>query len=102
MSDKNVFVNNSAIHGRGLFAKSFIPEGTHLGTIKGEHTNTDGDHVLWLDSKTGFHVQCNFRYINHSDTPNAVYYDNLEISAIKDIQPGEEITHNYGEGWKEM
>jgi len=32
---------------------------------------------------------------DHSDSPNAVYYDTLEVCALKDIAPGEEITHDY-------
>ena len=99
--DNTVYVDESPIHGKGLFAKTFIPEGTVLGTIKGEYTNKNGDHVLWLNENTGFRVRCDFQFINHSETPNAVYYDSLEVCAIKDILPGEEITHNYEEGWKE-
>jgi len=37
--------------------------------------------------------------INHSDTPNATFYDNLDVCATRDIKAGEEITHNYGAGW---
>ena len=35
------------------------------------------------------------RYINHHPDPNAVYYDDLTVYALRDIAPGEEITHNY-------
>ena len=102
LSANSVYVGDSLIHGKGLFAKVFIAAESILGELEGEYTNTDGDHVLWLDQKTAFLVQGNFRYINHSDTPNAVYYDNLEVCALKDIQAGEEITHNYAEGWEDM
>lgn len=99
MSESLVYVDNSAIHGMGLFAKTFIPAGTVIGIVQGEPATADGEHVLWLDDDNGFHVQCDLRYINHSNTPNAVYYDTLEVCAIRDIQPGEEITHYYGEDW---
>ena len=56
---------------------------------------------MWVDDENGFLVKCDLRYINHSDTPNAAYYDDLEVCAVRDIEPGEEITHNYGEGWLE-
>jgi hypothetical protein len=39
------------------------------------------------------------RYINHSCKPNAVPYDvggKIHIYARKNIQPGEEITYDYG------
>ena len=48
--------------------------------------------------KMEFHVQCDLRYINHSDEPNAVYFDTLEVCALTDIAPGEEITHDYTDG----
>jgi len=38
------------------------------------------------------------RFINHSDEPNAAYYDTLEVCALTDIAPGEEITHDYLSG----
>ena len=101
MSESMVYVEDSPIHGKGLFAKTFIPSGTVIGVVQGEPTTTDGDHVLWIDDENGFHVQCDLRFINHSDTPNAAYYDDLEVCAVRDIEPGEEITHDYGEGWLE-
>lgn len=101
ISDSIVYVDNSPIHGKGLFAKTFIPAGTVIGVAQGVPTSTDGDHVLWITEDDGFHVQCHLRYINHSDTANAAYYDNLEVCATRDIQVGEEITHNYGAGWEE-
>ena len=90
-----VYVDDSQIHGKGLFAKDHIVQGEVIGIANGEHTEQDGPHVLWLTDESGFHVQCNMRFINHSDEPNAVYYDTLEVCAIRDITPGEEITHNY-------
>ena len=100
-SDSLVYVDDSTIHGKGLFAKTFIPSGTVIGVVQGSPTTDDGDHVLWLDERHGFHVQCDLRYINHSNVPNAAYYDTLEVCAIRDIQAGEEITHHYGECWEE-
>lgn len=101
MSDSRVYVDDSPIHGKGLFAKDFIPADTVIGIVQGEPTKTDGEHVLWVDDENGFLVQCDLRFINHSDTPNAAYYDDLEVCAMRDIEPGEEITHNYGEDWLE-
>jgi len=98
MSDSIIYVDDSSIHGKGLFARKFIPAGQLIGTLKGEHTTTDGDHVLWIDEVNAIHVQCELRYINHSDNPNAAYYDTLEVCAVQDIHPGEEITHNYEQG----
>ena len=93
-------VKDSPIHGKGLFATCFIPANTLLGRLTGEYTSIDGAHVIWLDENTGFQVSCNLCYINHSQEPNAVYYDDLEVHTLKDIHPGEEITHDYGAGRK--
>ena len=101
MSDSIVYVAESPIHGKGLFAKSFIPSGAVIGVVQGQPTADDGDYVLWIDGIDGFHVQCDLRYINHSNTPNAAYHNNLEVCAIRDIHPGDEITHHYGADWDE-
>jgi len=95
MNNSKVYVAKSLIHGKGLFAKEFIPAESVIGTVLGKYTNKNGDYVLWLDDIIGFHVLCQFRFINHSDSPNAVYYDTLEVCAVKDISVDEEITHNY-------
>ena len=94
-NDVLVYVADSPIHGKGLFAKRTISAGEIIGVIQGVPASVDGAHVLWVDGKNGVQVQCDLRYINHSDKPNAVYYDTLEVCALTDIVPGEEITHNY-------
>jgi len=90
-----VYVDDSGIHGKGLFAKTDIFAGQVIGVASGEYTEEDGPHVLWVDNEKGLHVQCELRFINHSDDPNACYYNTLEVCALKDIASGEEITHNY-------
>jgi len=90
-----VYVDESAIHGKGLFARAYISAGEVIAIASGEHTNEDGPHVLWINDEAGFHVQCDMRFINHSEEPNACYYDTLEVCALRDIAPGDEITHNY-------
>jgi hypothetical protein len=96
VTDYAVYVSDSPIHGKGLFADTFIPAGAVIGTLSGKYTTRDGDYVLWLDSQQGFLVRGDLRYINHSDAPNAVYYDTLEVCALRDIHRHEEITHDYG------
>lgn len=95
-----VYVKDSDIHGKGLFAKKKIKSGAIIGELKGKPTKKDGPHVLWLDDdKSGFKVQGVFKYINHDASPNACYYDDLTVVALKDIRKDEEITHYYGENW---
>lgn len=92
----STYAAESPIHGKGLFAARHIAEGEVLGTVSGKWTKRDGPYVLWVEEDKGFRVECDFRFINHSKKPNAAYYDTLEVCALRDIKPGEEITHDYG------
>jgi SET domain-containing protein len=95
-----VYVKPSHIHGQGLFAKQKIKAGQVIGEIKGRPTKQDGPHVLWVDdAKKGIRVECIFKYINHRKKPNACYYDDMTVVALKDINKDEEITHDYGDEW---
>lgn len=92
-------VRLSPIHGRGLFATTFIPADTVIGKIEGVPTRVDGPYVLWIDDHRGIEVTNDMRYINHAGEPNAAYFDDLTVAAIRDIYPGDEITHDYdGDG----
>jgi len=91
-------VRESPLHGRGLFATTFIPEDTILGFLKTEpppSNELEGPYVLWIDGVSPVRVTCDLRYINHSDEPNAAYYDDLSVMALRDILPGEELLHDY-------
>jgi SET domain-containing protein len=98
-------IRESAIHGRGVFAARFIPAGTRLGTYRGARVTddaADGPYVLWVwnedDTMVGIDGENDLRYVNHSTDPN-VEFVGPELSALRDIEPGEELTHNYGEDW---
>ena len=91
----STYVANSNIHGKGLFAGVHISAGTVIGWLAGIPTSIDGAYVLWLSEIKAVEVTCDLRYINHSDLPNACYYDDLSVIALCDIQPHVEITHNY-------
>lgn len=88
-------VANSHIHGKGLFATKQIKKGTLIGTVEGRKTKRNGSYVLWITDKQGFLVQNEMKYINHSPKPNAAYYDDLTVVALRNIKAGEEITHHY-------
>lgn len=89
------YVDRSPIHGKGLFAARKINEGELIGELKVSPATRDGHHVLWVTETRKVRVRCPLRYINHSPEPNAVYYDTLEVIALRDIEKGEEITHDY-------
>jgi SET domain-containing protein len=102
-------IGPSKIHGTGLFADEFIPEGTLIWKFTQEEISklpkAAQEYLgtyIWLSKKSNkycFSVD-NGKYFNHSDNPNSLsaYYDNEEevvTKAIKNIQPREEITDNY-------
>ena len=92
-------VKESSIHGKGLFAARKINKGDIIGSIKYQLTNKDGAYVLWINADTGIRVDCDLKYINHNSKPNACYFDDLNVVALKNISEGEEITHHYGDDW---
>lgn len=93
------YVSDSQIHGKGLFASTSISRDTVIGFLQGKSTKKDGMYVLWLDQERGFEVSCDLKYINHSDRPNACYFDDKSVVALRDIEVHEEITHNYESEW---
>ncbi len=95
MGIKMYQVSSSSIHGKGLFATKPIKKGTLIGRVEGRKTKRNGDYVLWITDKQGFLVQNEMKYINHSSKPNAAYYDDLTVVALKNIKAGDEITHHY-------
>ena len=102
MGKKLVYVKDSGIHGKGLFAKKSIKAGVVIGELKGKPAKDDGPYVLWLDDdKNGFEVNNVFKYINHDCKPNACYYDDLTVVALRNIKKDEEITHHYGDTWED-
>lgn len=122
-------VRRSGIHGRGLFAKRRIPEGTPIIEYVGELIDKkESDRRAWarIDyaKKTGdaavyiFTLNKKFdidgdlpwnsaRLINHSCDPNCESYieeDRIWIAAKRDIAKGEELYYNYGfdlETWED-
>lgn len=99
MKKKCYVVKQSAIHGKGLFAKNKILKGDIIGHIKYQPVKKDGPYVLWLDENVGIKVDCDLKYINHNAKPNACYFDDLQVVALKNIKAGDEITHDYGDDW---
>ena len=100
-----VVIRRSAIHGRGLFANCTIAQETLIGCYDGPRTQRDGRYVLWIQEEDGTSYgvkgQNEFRFVNHSHTPNAVFRGE-ELYALRMIEPDEEITVHYGEDWTDM
>jgi SET domain-containing protein len=101
----------SPIHGTGGFAKAPISNGTRLIEYVGEKISKreslrrceqDNEYIFTLNKEQDLdgNVAWNAaRLINHSCTPNCEAEkdgNHIWIIATRDIQPGEEITFNYG------
>lgn len=99
------FVADSAVHGRGLFARHDIPAEAWIGHYDGPETNQNGMHVLWVETGSdddteegwiGYDGDNELRFLNHAKQPNGDM-DGLDLYANRNISAGEEITIDYGE-----
>jgi len=94
------YVDDSGIHGRGLFARRPIAADEYIGTYVGPATQRDGMHVLWVwnddDSRwEGIDGKNEMRFLNHASEPNADWWG-TDLYALRAIAEGEEITFDYG------
>ena len=103
----------SAIDGLGAFADEAIPPRLKIGEIRGESisvadariraTRTERIMIVELSDKRAIDFSQStdpMRYTNHSCRPNArlcIRQGRVEFYAVKAIQPGDEITVDYGE-----
>jgi len=98
----DVEVRESPIHGKGVFAKKRIRANTRVGVYEGPHTKRNGTYVLWVEYDDGEVIGINgrnaLRYMNHSRTPNSVFWGE-ELFTLCDIAPDTELTFDYGEDW---
>lgn len=123
-------IRNSRIHGRGLYARKFIPKDTWIVEYVGEKVDKDeserrsndlldkakidgGAKVYMFILNEEWDIDGNVewntaRLMNHSCEPNveAQTWDEKEIwfVALRDIEKGEELTFNYGfdlETWED-
>ncbi|MCW8831113.1 MAG: SET domain-containing protein [Gammaproteobacteria bacterium] len=101
------YVDDSGIHGKGLYARVAIKKGTYMGTYDGPEGVEDGSnalqngsHVLWVEEEdgtwTGRDGQNILRYLNHGAEPHAEF-NGFDLYAVKNIRAGEELTIDYGE-----
>lgn len=94
------YVAESPIHGRGLFARRTIARDEYIGTYEGPATQKNGMHVLWLWNEErerweGINGKNEMRFLNHDSEANADWWGD-ELYALRDIEPDEEITFDYG------
>jgi len=111
-NSKNVYISKTAKRGRGVFARRKINRGELIErspviVIPGREWATMDDTILsnyvfdWGEKEEHAAVALGCISIyNHSYTPNAeltecLDEDVIEVSALRDIKPGEEIFVNY-------
>lgn len=102
-TNPRAYVDESPIHGRGLFARRRIEVDEYIGTYEGAATLDDGMHVLWLWNEErerweGIDGVNEMRFLNHDADPNADWWGD-DLYAIRTIEADEEITFDYG--WDE-
>lgn len=108
-----VDVKPSRIDGRGAFAAEAIPARRKIGEIRGEAVSVREARrrakgvtrimIVELSDTRAIDASNSsdpLRFTNHSCRPNAVLrirQGRVEFYAMRDVQPGEELTVNYGE-----
>ena len=117
--DTYVMIKPSPLHGIGVFAIRDIPKGTrdlfsqgvgewikltiaevealpkHSRDLVENHCLFDDDHYYVPDY--GFKLVDLVVYLNHSDTPNVISFNEGEyFEATRDIAAGEELLVDYG------
>jgi SET domain-containing protein len=108
-----VAVRPSAIDGQGAFADETIPPRRKIGEIRGESisvgeariraTRSERIMIVELSPKRAIDFSRSsdpMRYTNHSCRPNArlcIRQGRVEFYALRAIEPGAEITVDYGQ-----
>ena len=119
---KQYTIKNSKLHGKGLFANSYIKAGTNIIEYVGEQiTKTQSDKIAELQLKKAeknkdegqvyiftlndkYDINGNVSYnkarlMNHSCNPNCdtdIIDNKIWIRSFKDIRKGQELTYDYG------
>lgn len=108
-----VEVRASPIDGQGAFAAEAIPPRLKIGEIRGESLSvaqariraTRSERIMMVEISAKKAIDFSqssdpMRFTNHSCQPNArltIRGGRVEFYALKAIEPGQEITVNYGE-----
>jgi SET domain-containing protein len=103
-------VAKSPVHGRGVYAARFIPEGARIIEYTGQRVSWEdapndetSPHTFNFGLENGDVISPEIggneaRWINHCCDPNCEAIeedDRIFIYAMRDIQPGEELFYDY-------
>lgn len=109
---KQCYISKSKIHGYGAFAGQHIMKKSKIGSLSGKIVNikilpnkfkiNDSISIVELTSRKALDSRRHKNqlcYINHSCKANCfmrIINLQVEIYALKNIKPGDELTLNYG------
>jgi SET domain-containing protein len=107
-----LYVDRSAVVGKGLFAGTAIPARAKIGEFEGEviglreaRRRARGRRIVAIVELERHALDATasprgFRFINHSCAPNTYFRctpQRAEVYALRAIRRGEELTVDYGE-----
>lgn len=106
MRKAQLTVQPSNIDGYGVFTKQFIKRGSFIAQLHGSRVlyksvihgqSNRYDNWIGIGKDTWIDPIDEFQYLNHSCNPSAGLQGtrNLKLYAMRDLQPGEEITIDY-------
>jgi SET domain-containing protein len=113
---RRIQVRRSGVHGKGVFARVRIPQGTIMIEYTGEridwpealrrhpHDPAHPHHTFYFHIDDGRVIDAKFggnssRWINHACEPNCEAVEQngrIFIKTLHDIEPGEELFFDYG------
>ena len=112
-SFRRISARRSSIHGKGVFATTFIPKGSRIIEYKGKrmtekaadakYGDDESPHTFLFLLDNAIVIDANYggntaRWINHSCAPNCEANEEngrMYIDALRDIPPGTELTYDY-------
>lgn len=103
MDNPKVSVKKAGKHGMGVFATKPIRKGEVIAKFDGTIYDFDFEdwtqdlynHVIQFEERKWRDSKGIARLINHSCDPNCGIKRRFEVVAMKDIEPGEQITWDY-------
>lgn len=109
IKNAGIEVRDSSIADRGVFANKYFTKGSVVEIcpcLKDKDRNFKGilaDYVFMYDDEHSILPLGYCAILNHSETPNVMWQlhpmknDMMQLIAIRDIIPGEELFHDYGD-----
>lgn len=101
---RDLYIANSKVHGKGVFAKKDFKKGETIFTIKGkivhwevrnQEESLHGPDWIGINKQSWMDPLGPAKYLNHSCRPNAGIKGRFRVIALKDTKAKEEITIDY-------